>query len=214
MEQEYGNWLLVIGISGLFLWFTFDSFKPKTKVDWKSYGMFAAFVIALFTEMYGFPLTLYLLTSWFGFLFPRLNVTHASGHLWEVLLGNTGNPHWSMLHIISNILIVGGLLLIASAWKILYQATQRHSLGTTGPYRHIRHPQYAGFMLIILGFLLQWPTLITLAMAPILIGRYLRIASLEETHMIKTFGQTYIKYQTSTPKFFPSVKKLIGNMLQ
>lgn len=212
MENAYGNWFLVIGISLLFLWFTLNAFKPKTRIDWKSYGMFAAFVVALFTEMYGFPLTVYLLASWFGSRFPQLNFTHASGHLWEVLLGNSGDPHWSILHLISNLFIFGGILFIASAWKVLYQATQKHALATAGPYRYIRHPQYSGFVLIIIGFLLQWPTLITLAMAPLLIIRYVRLASQEETQMMKTFGHAYTGYRKSTPGFFPSIRQLISNI--
>lgn len=209
MESAYGNWFLVIGISALFLLFIFDAFKPKTHTDWKSFGMFAAFVVALFTEMYGFPLTIYFLTSWFGSRFPQLNLTHASGHLWEVLLGNTGDPHVSILHLISNLVIVGGIFLIASAWKVLYQATKHHTLATRGPYGYLRHPQYVGFILIVIGFLLQWPTLITLIMAPLLIFRYIRLASYEETYMLETFGQSYIEYKKSTPGWWPSTIYMI-----
>ncbi len=171
MEYAYGNWLLVVGISTVFLLFLFDAFKPKTPTDWRTFGSLAAFVIALFAEMYGFPLTIYLATSWFGSNLPQLNFDHSSGHLWEVLLGNTGNPHMSVLHLVSNVAIVGGAILIATAWKVLYRATKKKALATTGPYRYIRHPQYAGFILIIVGFLLQWPTIITLLMAPFLISR-------------------------------------------
>lgn len=210
MQYGYGNWLLVIGVNTVFLLFLFDVFKPKTPTDWRTFGSFAAFVIALFAEMYGFPLTIYFLASRFGSQFPQLNFTHASGHLWEVLLGNTGDPHVSIFHLISNLFIVGGILLIASAWKVLYQAVKKKTLATTGPYRYIRHPQYSGFILIIIGFLLQWPTLITLIMAPFLIFRYIRLASQEETYMLKTFGQSYIKYKKSAPGWWPSIKCMIG----
>ncbi len=209
MEYAYGNWLLVIGISAVFLLFLFDAFKPKTGTDWRTFSSFGAFVVALFAEMYGFPLTIYLLTSWFGSRFPQLNFSHTSGHLWEVLLNNTVNPHWSFLHIVSNIFIIGGLLLISYAWNVLYQAVQKKTLATTGPYRYIRHPQYAGFILIIVGFLLQWPTLITLIMAPLLIFRYIRLASQEETYILKTFGQSFIEYKKSTPGWWPSIKYMI-----
>src|SRR3990167_688024 len=212
MESAYGNWALAVGISGLFLWFIFGVFKPKTRADWKNYGMFAAFVVALFTEMYGFPLTLYLLSSWIGSKFPQLNGTHASGHIWEILLGNTGDPHWSALHITCNLFIFGGILLIADAWKVLYLASQKNTLALTGPYRFIRHPQYTGFILIIIGFLLQWPTLITLVMAPILIIRYIRLANLEEAHMLRVFNMTYQRYKQSTPAFIPSMKQCTSSI--
>ena len=198
MEYGYGNWLVVILLSGLFLWFTFDAFKPRTRIDWRAFGAFSAFIIALFAEMYGFPLTIYLLSSWLGSKFPQINFSHNSGHLWEDLLGNTGNPHFSLLHILSNVLIIGGLILISASWKILYQATKRHTIAKTGPYKHIRHPQYVGFVIIILGFLMQWPTLPTLIMAPVLVIMYIRLARKEEREVLKKYPQ-YQHYIKNTP---------------
>ncbi|MEK7127246.1 MAG: isoprenylcysteine carboxylmethyltransferase family protein, partial [Patescibacteria group bacterium] len=147
MDYAYGNWVLVVVISGLFLWFCYDVFKPKNKIDWQSFGAFSAFIIALFAEMYGFPLTIYLLSSYFGNKFPQLNFGHNSGHLWEVLLGNQGDPHYSFLHILSYGLIIAGLVLIANGWKVLYEAVKQNKIATTGPYEYIRHPQYAGFLI-------------------------------------------------------------------
>lgn len=206
MDFGYGNWLIVIVFSGLFIWFTYNVFKPKTGVDWRSFGAFSAFIVALFTEMYGFPLTIYLLSSWLGNRFPQINLTHNSGHLWEDLMGNTGDPHFSLLHILSNLLIVGGLILISTSWKILYDATNKHSLAVSGPYKYIRHPQYVGFIVIIFGFLMQWPTLPTLIMAPILIIMYLRLARKEEIEVLQKYPQ-YKYYLQNTPSFIPSIKK-------
>jgi steroid 5-alpha reductase family enzyme len=75
----------------------------------------------------------------------------------------------------------------------------------------MRHPQYFAFILIILGFLLQWPTLITLIMAPILIVRYVTLAKSEEKQMLARFGSVYTEYRSKTPGFFPSMKLLISD---
>lgn len=205
MEYAYGNWLIAIALSGLFLWFAYDAFKPKTGIDWRSFGAFSAFIIALFTEMYGFPLTIYLLSSWLGSRFPQINFSHNSGHLWEDLLGNKGDPHFSILHILSYVLIIGGLILISASWKILYQAIKRHTVARSGPYKYIRHPQYVGFVIIILGFLMQWPTLLTLIMAPVLIIMYVRLARKEEKDILQKYPQ-YQHYLKNTPAFLPSFK--------
>lgn len=207
MINDYGNWLLVIGISAIFLLFLFDAFKPKTTTDWRTYGSLGAFIVALFAEMYGFPLTIYLLTTWLGAKLPQLNLAHNSGHLWETLLGNTGDPHMSPLHIISNVALVAGVLLIGAAWNVLYAAAKHKSLATAGPYQYIRHPQYAGFILIIIGFLLQWPTIITLLMAPFLIWRYVRLAHAEERE-VSTPYPSYKAYQSKTPAWIPSLSTL------
>lgn len=202
MDYAYGNWVLVVVISGLFLWFCYDAFKPKNKIDWQSFGAFSAFIIALFAEMYGFPLTIYLLSSYFGNKFPQLNFTHNSGHLWDVLLGNQGDPHFSFLHMLSYGLIIFGLFLIANGWKVLYEAAKRNKIATTGPYKYIRHPQYAGFLIVIVGFLFQWPTLPTLIMAPILLIMYLRLAKKEEQSTLQTH-QEYATYIKRVPAFIP-----------
>ncbi|KKQ29863.1 MAG: isoprenylcysteine carboxyl methyltransferase [Candidatus Levybacteria bacterium RIFCSPLOWO2_12_FULL_37_14] len=207
MEYAYGNWFVVVIISGLFLWFVYDAFKPKNKIDWRSFGAFSAFIIALFTEMYGFPLTIYLLSSWLGNRFPQINFSHNSGHLWEDLLGNTADPHFSILHILSYVLIVGGLILISVSWKVLFQATKQHVIAKTGPYKYIRHPQYAGFIIIILGFLMQWPTLLALIMAPILTIMYIRLARKEEGEVLQKYPQ-YKDYLKNTPAFLPTIKIL------
>src|SRR5215468_8589326 len=172
----YGLWILVVINSLVFILFAFSFTHPKTR-DWRSFGAFSAFLVALFAEMYGFPLTIYLLSGWLGSRYPGLNLfSHDAGHLWHTLFGWQGNPHFDPLHILSNLLIVGGFIVLSSAWPALYEAQRHHTLATTGIYAHIRHPQYVGFIVIMLGFLLQWPTLLTLLMFPILVIMYVRLA--------------------------------------
>lgn len=200
----YGLWSLVLINTAVFLIFAFSFTRPRTKRDWRSFGAFAAFIVALFTEMYGFPLTVYLLSGWLGSRFPALNpYSHDAGHLWETLLGWKGNPHLNPLHLLSNVLIAGGFILMSAAWEVLYRAQKRHELAVAGPYASIRHPQYAGFILIMLGFLLQWPTLITLVMFPILVTMYVRLAHREEKEVAAEFGEVYLRYAARTPGFIP-----------
>jgi len=200
----YGLWLLVVINSAVFIIFAFSFAKPRSGRDWRSFGAFAAFLVALFTEMYGFPLTIYLLAGWLGQRYPGLDLlSHNAGHLWNTVLGWQGDAHLNPLHILSNLLIAGGFFLLAAAWNVLYAAQRTHTLALTGPYAHIRHPQYAGFILIMLGFLLQWPTLVTLLMFPILVTMYVRLARREEREVLTEFGATYAHYMASTPAFFP-----------
>ena len=203
-ESAYGLWSLVIINSLVFIIFAFSFAKPQSKRDWRSLGVFSAFVLALFTEMYGFPLTIYLLSGWLVENYPQIDLySHESGHLWHTLLGLGGNAHFDVLHILSNILIVAGFWLLASSWKVLYQAIQDHDLAISGPYSRLRHPQYLAFIIIMFGFLLQWPTLPTLVMFPILVYVYVRLARSEERDALKEFGQRYANYMESTPAFIP-----------
>jgi len=200
----YGLWFLVTINSLIFIIFAFSFTQPRNRRDWRSFGAFSAFIVALFTEMYGFPLTIYLLSGWMGNRYPGLDpFSHEAGHLWHTLLGWNGDPHLDPLHLLSNGLIFGGFLLLASAWKVLYEAQQSHTLATTGPYAYVRHPQYAGFVLIMPGFLLQWPTLLTLLMFPVLVSMYVKLARREEREVFEEFGDAYARYAATTPPFIP-----------
>lgn len=202
MQNDYGQWWLAIFNIFLFGYFIKEAFRPVTKVDWRSFRMIMAFIIALFLEMYGFPLTIFLLTSVFG---NRLGIdlSHNSGHLLNDFLGFRGDPHFSPPHILSYILVIGGIILLGKAWKVLYESTKKHVLATSGPYTYIRHPQYLAFIMIIVGFLLQWPTLITLLMAPILIWQYIRLGQVEDKQMLTRFGHEYEAYRQKIPGYFP-----------
>lgn len=200
----YGLWSLVIINSLVFIIFAFSFAKPQSPRDWRSFGAFSAFLVALFTEMYGFPLTIYLLSGWLAQQFPGVDfLSHDAGHLLEVIFGWRSNPHFGPFHILSTILLVLGFWLLASAWKVLYAAQRTHRLATTGPYARVRHPQYIGFVLIMTGFLLQWPTLVTLAMFPVLVFMYWRLARREEQDAREEFGDAYRRYEKDTPAFLP-----------
>jgi methanethiol S-methyltransferase len=194
----YGLWTLVIINSAIFILFAFSFFKPKTKRDWRTFSTFSAFIVALFVEMYGFPLTVYLLSGWLARKYPGVDLL---GHY--TLLGFKGDPHSNPIHLASNLVILGGFILLASAWRVLFAAQKTGTMATTGAYAYIRHPQYAAFILIMIGFLLQWPTLLTLVMFPILVTVYVRLAHREECEVRASFGAQWDAYAARTPSFIP-----------
>jgi protein-S-isoprenylcysteine O-methyltransferase Ste14 len=203
---DYGLWQLAIINSVIFLIFVFSFFRPQTRRDWRTFGTFAAFIVALFTEMYGFPLTIYLLSGWLVSRFPEIDwFSHNSSHLLQTLLGWQGNAHFGPLHTISNILVLGGLALLAISWKVLFRAQRNYQIACTGPYARIRHPQYTAFIIIMIGFLLQWPTIPTLIMFPILVVVYSRLARREEREAFDQFGERYAQYARDVPRFIPRI---------
>lgn len=203
-SPAYGLWGLVLINSLIFIMFAFTFFKPRTPRDWRSFGAFSAFLVALFAEMYGFPLTLYFLSGWLQTRFPNTDwFSHDAGHLLEMIFGWKANPHFGPFHLLSNALILIGFLVISASWSVLYQAQRKHTLATTGPYSYVRHPQYLGFILVMFGFLLQWPTLLTLAMFPVLLWMYVRLAGAEEREARTEFGELYERYAASTPGWIP-----------
>ena len=212
MENSYGLWSLVIINSLVFIIFAFSFTKPKSSRDWRSFGGFSAFIVALFTEMYGFPLTIYFLYPWLSAKFPNVDfLAHNSGHLFEDFFGWGGDPHFGPFHIASYILIIYGFVILSNAWKVLYKAQRDHTLATAGPYARVRHPQYIGFILIMFGFFLQWPTLLTLIMLPILVWMYTWLAKSEEKDSQKEFGTLWNEYAQKTPAFLPRWGKLPAN---
>ncbi len=208
----YGLWSLVLVNSVVFILFAYSFFKPRTGRDWRSFGAFGAFLVALFTEMYGFPLTIYLLSGWLQTHYPNIDwLSHDAGHLLEMMFGWKTNPHAGPFHILSFIFIGGGFVLISAGWKVLYDAQRSHSLATSGVYSYVRHPQYVGFILVMFGFLLQWPTLLTLAMFPVLVVMYVRLARIEERETLAEFGDVYKKYAAEVPGFIPKLDRLFGH---
>lgn len=202
----YGLWMLVLINSAVFIIFAFSFFKPQTKRDWRTFGGFSAFIVALFVEMYGFPLTIYLLAGWLGRRFPGANLfSHDAGHLWYSSLGLKGNPHSNPIHILSYLIILGGFVLLSMSWSVLFDAQKKKTLATTGPYQIVRHPQYLGFIAIMVGFLLQWPTLVTLVMFPILLVTYVRLARREEREVEAELGDVWRAYAAVTPRWIPRI---------
>jgi len=210
-EPAYGLWTLAIVNSAIFIIFAFSFFRPQTGRDWRSFGAFSAFLVALFTEMYGFPLTIYILSGWLQSRFPTINwLSHDAGHLLEMLFGWRANPHLGPFHILSFIFTGGGFLLLGAAWHVLYRAQRDKTLATTGPYSWVRHPQYIAFVMILFGFLLQWPTILTLAMFPVLVAMYVILSFREEKEAIAQFGEEYRRYMARVPRFLPTLRRLAG----
>ena len=207
-DNGYGLWFLVVFNSLLFIFFAASFFHPQSKRDWRALGGFSAFIVALFTEMYGYPLSVYLLSGPLSGLMPGVNLSHNSGHLWNDLIGWKGDAHVSPFHLASYVFIGGGFWLIAAGWKHLYEAQKAHRLATTGPYAYVRHPQYAGFVVIMVGFLLQWPTFATLLMFPVLLVVYRKLAIREERDVAADFGAEWEAYAHELPRFVPRLRRL------
>jgi len=205
-DYGYGLWPLVVISSITFIIFAASFFHPRSGRDWRTLGGFSAFIVALFTEMYGFPLTVYLLSGPLGGLVPGVDLTHNGGHLWADLIGWEADPHLSPFHLASYVLIALGFWLISAGWRVLHGAAQDGRLATSGLYARLRHPQYLGFIVIMVGFLLQWPTLVTAAMFPVLLVVYRRLAIREEREVQATFGREWDLYAARTPRFIPRLR--------
>jgi protein-S-isoprenylcysteine O-methyltransferase Ste14 len=208
MDYDYGLWPAVIFSILFFGLFLLTFVRPRLKREWRAMGIFSAFLVALFTEMYGFPLTIYLLVTYFGDKITLVNpFGHLSGNLWASLfLGQA----WSLpLMAIGAGLQIIALVLLGSAWRQIYRAQGK--LITQGLYGIVRHPQYASLILLIIGSLINWPTPITLFMAPLLVFKYYRLAKKEETELEAKVGIEYQNYKERTPAFIPRLTGLFSS---
>jgi len=204
-EYAYGMWVIVAFNVGLFLFFILSFIKPKKTKEWRNMGIVMAFLVALFTEMYGFPLTIYLLTGWLGEAYPVLQpFNHQYGHLWVVVFGGS-TLAWLIVMGLSLVFLLAGYTLMSKGWRQIHGA--HDSLVTDGVYAYVRHPQYTGLFLIITGFLIQWPTLLTVIMAPVLIFAYVRLSRSEEAVVQQKFNQDYLDYASRKPMFFPAMNQ-------
>ena len=200
MTYDYGLWRIVDVL--WLLVFALAFLRPTRPREWRSLGIFAAFVVALYVEMFGFPLTIYVLTALLGHFPAPEPFAHMSGNLWATLvLGRwTAGP----LMLIGGLMILAGTLAVAVAWTRIYRA--RGGLVTTGPYAVVRHPQYSALFLVILGALVQWPTIPTVLMAPILVVAYVWLAWREERELEQRFGEAYRAYRRGVPRFLTALR--------
>ena len=196
-SYAYGMWSVAFVNIAIFVFFVLGYLRPRKRREWQSMGTYSAFVVALFTEMYGFPLTIYILTSVLGSRYPVIDpFSHMNGHLWVTLAGGSTYV-WLAVMLISNVAMFGGLVIVGKAWRQIHDANGK--LVTRGLYGRTRHPQYLGLLVITTGMLIQWPTILTAAMWPILMYMYYRLALREEKEMEAAFGDSYREYRRRVP---------------
>jgi protein-S-isoprenylcysteine O-methyltransferase Ste14 len=202
VKYDYGLWPIVVFHVVWLLGFALTFLRPARRSEWRSLGIFSAFVVALYVEMFGFPLTIYVLTALVGRLAVPEPFAHASGNLWATLV--LGQWMASPLMLVGGLVILAGTVVLGVAWKRVYRA--HGALVTAGPYAVVRHPQYSALFLVILGALLQWPTILTLLMAPVLVLAYVRLGWREERELEAQFGEAYRAYRHRVPGFVPALR--------
>lgn len=206
-ESWYGNWKDVFIVSAVFLVFVPGLAWPRGRAQWRNAGLVSAFLISLFVEMFGLPLTIFLLSPLVDV--PILTFGLGESHLWAYALDRAGVMPLGrgvyVVMVVSLALIAAGMALLAIGWAQVFGA--RYELVSKGVYGFVRHPQYLGLVLILVAFNIQWPTLLTLAMAPVLIVAYVRQARREDAELQARFGAEFARYAARVPAFIPRFRR-------
>ncbi len=181
-------------------WVLYRYLAPKTWREWASAGLVQAFIIALYAEMYGFPLTIYLLVRFFG-----LDSRNVDANLWSTLLG-VGELGMMIAMVLGYGLLFIGIGLFIQGWRELYRARQQHRLATGGLYGLVRHPQYTGLLLGLFGEgVVHWPTVFSVTLFPLIVLVYVLLARSEEKRVLAEFGEAYRAYRRRVPAFIPRI---------
>lgn len=197
--EHYGHWGFVVILIVVASWLLYRFAAPNSWREWAGAGLVQAFIIALYAEMYGFPLTIYLLMGFFGIDIP---LYAQSGHLWASLLGY-GRIGAVIEMLFGSVFVVSGLVLLIVGWREVYRARREGHMASGGLYALMRHPQYAGIMLAVFGQIVHWPTVFTVALFPVIVFVYVRLAHKEEKEMLDRFGRAYRDYLEQVPMFLP-----------
>lgn len=188
IEGHFGRGgLIALNIAIVLAFLALLPYRRPTKGLWKSKGAFIAFVIALMTEMFGWPLLLFLLA-------PLVDVPQIAHGFFDVV------GHWPAR--VGTILSFAGIALVIVGWHRIHRAT---GMVTGGIYRFMRHPQYTGLLLFTLGWILHWPSVVTLVLWPVLVAAYVWLARQEEQQALEDFGEAYAAYAERTKRFIPFV---------
>ena len=196
--MHVGMWGLAVIVTVIASWLMYRYLAPQSWKEWSRAGVLQAFIIAFYAEMYGFPLTIYLLARFFG-----LDVAWTDGgNLWAQLFGTEAAHLVAM--VLGYSIVFAGATLVAEGWRTIHLVHRAERLATDGIYARVRHPQYTGLFLIIFGEgIVHWPTIVSVAAFPIIIGAYTWLARAEERQMLVKFGDAYRTYQRHVPMFIP-----------
>ena len=199
LESHFHNWFGVLFF--VVLYSVVILFMPfYKKMDKKPAGTYFAFVIAFAIEMHGIPFSMYVISWIIGKNLPE-------GILWgHTLVSSIG--FWGMYINIGCAIVA--LSLILNGWYNIYKKywskeTGKGTLVKTGVYRYIRHPQYAGLLLMSFGMMAEWATLPMLILFPVIVVMYVRLAKREEKDMLREFGHQYEEYMKTTKMFLPFI---------